>query len=91
MPTSSFPRFEGDYHGGFVSELAGRLHEAGIDVTVLAPRSRSSKSMNAGFGVTRFPFMPLKAFETLSERTLKHAPPWELTQLPPISPPPGGA
>jgi hypothetical protein len=91
MPTSSFPRFEGDYHGGFVSELAGRLHEAGIDVTVLAPRSRSSRSMNAGFGVTRFPFMPLKAFETLSERTLKHAPPWELTQLPPISPPPGGA
>jgi glycosyltransferase involved in cell wall biosynthesis len=83
MPTSSFPRFEGDYHGSFVSELAGRLHEAGVDVTVLAPRSRSSRQINAGYGIMRFPFMPLKASETLPERTLKRAPPWELAQLPP--------
>ena len=83
MPTSSFPRFEGDYYGGFVSELARRLKEEGVDVTVLAPRSRSSREIDANHVVTRFPFMPLKASETLSERTLKHAPPLELAQLPP--------
>jgi glycosyltransferase involved in cell wall biosynthesis len=81
--TSSFPRYEGDYYGNFVHAQCLRLAEAGVDITVLAPRTRSSRKGSGKLKVVRFPFMPSKRLEALPEQTLKHASPIELMQLPP--------
>jgi len=81
--TSSFPRFEGDYYGNFVYDQCLRLAEAGVDITVLAPRTRSSRKGRRKLKVIRFPFMPSKRLEVLPEQTLKHASPTDLMQLPP--------
>jgi glycosyltransferase involved in cell wall biosynthesis len=81
--TSSFPRYEGDYYGNFVHAQCLRLAEAGVDITVLAPRTRSSSQGSGKLKIVRFPFMPSKRLETLPEQTLKHASPIELMQLPP--------
>ena len=81
--TSSFPRFEGDYYGNFVRDQCLRLAEAGVDITVLAPRTRSYMKEGGGLNVMRFPFMPSKRLEILPERTLKHASKRDLMQLPP--------
>ncbi len=81
--TSSFPRFEGDYYGNFVYDQCLRLAEAGVDITVLAPRTRSSRKGSRKLKVIRFPFMPSKRLEVLPEQTLKHASPTDLMQLPP--------
>jgi glycosyltransferase involved in cell wall biosynthesis len=81
--TSSFPRYEGDYYGNFVHAQCLRLAEAGVDITVLAPRTRSSRKGSGKLKIVRFPFMPSKRLETLPEQTLKHASPIELMQLPP--------
>ena len=56
--TPSYPRFKGDYHGRFIQDLCCKLAENGIDVEVLAPRSRSCRSYASGFKVRRFPFLP---------------------------------
>ena len=79
--TSSFPRYEGDYYGSFIYDLCRKLAERGIEVNVLAPRSRSTEHLD-GLDVRRFPFMPSKRLETLPERTLKHATLADLIQLP---------
>ena len=81
--TSSFPRYEGDYYGNFVQNQCLRLAEAGVDITVLAPRTRSSRKVSGKLKIVRFPFMPSKRLEVLPEQTLKHASPIELMQLPP--------
>lgn len=81
--TSSFPRFEGDYYGNFVHDLCLRLAEAGVDITVLAPRTRSCRMGGGELNVVRFPFMPSKRLEAMPERTLRHASTIDLTQLPP--------
>ena len=81
--TSSFPRYEGDYYGNFVHDQCLRLAEAGVDITVLAPRTRSSRKCSGKLKIIRFPFMPSKRLEVLPEQTLKHASPQDLLQLPP--------
>jgi len=81
--TSSFPRFEGDYYGNFVRTQCLRLAEAGVDITVVAPRTRSSAEGDARLKVLRFPYMPSKSLEVLPEQTLRHAAPIDLIQLPP--------
>ena len=81
--TPSYPRFRGDYHGRFIQDLCSRLAENGIDVEVLAPRSRSCRSYASGLEVRRFPFLPSRRMELLSERTMKDAPLNHLVQLPP--------
>jgi glycosyltransferase involved in cell wall biosynthesis len=81
--TPSYPRFRGDYHGRFIQDLCCRLAENGIDIEVLAPRSRSCRSYTSGFKVRRFPFLPSRRMELLSERTMKDAPLNHLVQLPP--------
>jgi len=80
--TSSFPRYAGDYYGNFIYDLCRKLVQKGVEVTVLAPRSRSTMGPFGGLEVKRFPFMPSPRFETLPEQTLKHASPRELLQLP---------
>jgi len=80
--TSSFPRFRGDYHGGFVYELCRRLSGRGVEVKVLAPRSRTLRPFAAGFDVKRFPYTPSMKLELLAEGTMKDAPPGRLLQLP---------
>jgi glycosyltransferase involved in cell wall biosynthesis len=80
--TPSYPRFPGDYHGGFVHDLCLRLHQDGISLKVLAPRSRSSRPHLTPFPVKRYPYMPLRRLEFLSERTMKGAPAVNLVQLP---------
>lgn len=81
--TPSFPRFEGDYHGRFIYDLCRKLSENGVDLKVLAPRTKSSKPFPTGFEVDRFPFIPRQRWESLSERTMKGAPLAHLIQLPP--------
>ena len=77
--TPSYPRFPGDYHGRFIQDMYTRLSDY-VDIHVLAPRSRSSQRTK---GVSRFPYMPTKRLELLSERTMKDAPLSHLSQLPP--------
>ena len=82
MATSSFPRYKGDYYGDFIYDLCRKLMQNGVDVTILAPRSKSTKGHIGGNEVKRFPIMPFQRLETLSEQTLKYASPGELLQLP---------
>ncbi|UCH56682.1 MAG: hypothetical protein JSV18_04800, partial [Candidatus Bathyarchaeota archaeon] len=81
--TSSYPRFEGDFHGRFIHDLCCKLHESGLGIRVLAPRSKNSQLLPSDFPVERFPYLPFKRMETLSERTMKGAPLRNLLQLPP--------
>ncbi len=83
MATPSYPRFEGDYHGRFVHDICRRLSEKGIEIAVIAPRTRSYRAFHPGFRVTRFPFLPSQRMELLPERTMKDAPLNHLIQLPP--------
>jgi hypothetical protein len=80
--TPSYPRFEGDYHGGFIQNLCRRLAEH-VDLTVLAPRTRTLNQPKEKFKVLRFPYMPLKRMEFVAEITLKGAPPINIVELPP--------
>jgi len=81
--TPSYPRFDGDYHGRFIHDLCCKLYEKGVNLKVLAPRSKSYEPFKADFEVERFPFLPLQRWEILSEMTMKGAPISHLTQLPP--------
>jgi len=81
--TPSYPRFNGDYHGRFIHDHCIALHERGVKVKILAPRSRSTDTFPTPFQVERFSFMPSKRIELLPERTMKGAPAPHLAQLPP--------
>jgi len=81
--TPSYPRFQGDYHGRFIHDHCKALHESGVQVTVLAPRSRSTRPFPTPFEVNRFPSMPSKRMALLPERTMKGAPAPHLAQIPP--------
>jgi glycosyltransferase involved in cell wall biosynthesis len=78
--TSSFPRFAGDYHGKYVFDLSRRLVQLGAEITVLAPRSRSTDDELPK--LKRFRFMPSKKLEKLPEQTLKRASFEDSLQLP---------
>ncbi|MFB0558646.1 MAG: glycosyltransferase family 4 protein [Candidatus Bathyarchaeia archaeon] len=80
--TPSYPRFKGDYYGRFVHDLCCKLAKNGIDLKVLAPRSKSSEAFQTIFEVRRFPYLPFQAYELLPERTMKGAPLRHLVQLP---------
>ena len=56
--TSSFPRHEGDYAGNFVCDLAKKLKERGLKITVLCPHYPDKKFKENMFGlnVNRFPY-----------------------------------
>lgn len=82
MPTSSFPRYEEDYYGNFISNLAGCISRKGLEVTILAPRSRSTTDSYRRTDVRHFPFLPSKKFETIPEKSLRYAAINELPQLP---------
>jgi glycosyltransferase involved in cell wall biosynthesis len=81
--TPSYPRFQGDYHGRFIHDHCKALHESGVQVTVLTPRSRSTRPFPTPFEVNRFPSMPSKRLELLPETTMKGAPLPHLAQIPP--------
>lgn len=81
--TPCYPRFPGDFNGGFVRDLCIRLAARGIDLTVLAPRSRTMGLQNAPYPVKRFPYLPFQWAESLPEETMKGAPLGRLAQLPP--------
>jgi len=79
--TPSYPRYLGDYHGSFIQGLCGRL--AGhVDLTVLAPRSRTMKPFTEPYPVQRFPYLPRSGCELLAERTMLGAPAGHMVQLP---------
>lgn len=81
--TPCYPRFPGDFNGGFVRDLCVRLSSRGFGLTVLAPRSRTMGAQEAPYPVRRFPYLPLTWAETLPEETMKGAPIGRLAQLPP--------
>ncbi len=76
-----FPRFKGDYHGVFVKELCDNL-SSDVELSVLAPRSRTIGEIDAGYHVERFPYLPRQGMETLPEETMKGAPISRLVELP---------
>jgi glycosyltransferase involved in cell wall biosynthesis len=79
--TPSYPRYRGDYHGSFVQALCGRL--AGhVDLTVLAPRSRTMGPFPEPYPVHRFPYLPRSCCELLAEMTMVDAPASHIVQLP---------
>jgi glycosyltransferase involved in cell wall biosynthesis len=80
--TPCYPRFPGDFNGGFVRDLCLRLAERGVDLMVLAPRSRTMGPQDAPYPVRRFPYLPLQGAESLPEETMKGAPLGRLIQLP---------
>ncbi len=82
VATPCYPRFDGDYNGGFVRDLCMRLERLGVELSVLAPRSRTLRRAVSRFPVRRFPYLPSQRFELLPESTMKGAPPWRLAQLP---------
>jgi len=81
--TPTYPRFRGDYHGRFIQDLCLRISRPGIDLTVLAPRSRTMAPYDSPFAVKRFAYLPSQRLEVLPERTMKGAPMGYLAQLPP--------
>jgi glycosyltransferase involved in cell wall biosynthesis len=83
VATPSYPRFKGDYHGRFIQDLCRELARNGVELKVLAPRSRTLGARSSEFEVERFPFLPSSRMEFLPERTMKGAPLKHLAQLPP--------
>ncbi len=81
--TPCYPRFPGDFNGGFVRDLCLRLAARGVELTVLAPRSRTMGRQDAPYPVRRFPYLPLRGAESLSDETMKGAPLGRLMQLAP--------
>jgi len=81
--TPSYPRFPGDYHGAFIHDLCTRIADRGVDLKVLAPRTRTLKPIQTNHPVRRFPYLPSQWMELIPERTLKNAPLGHLVQLPP--------
>src|SRR5659263_191232 len=56
--SSSFPRYDGDFAGNFVYELAKRLKLENLSVIIIAPNDSTTKfqeNMN-GLNVYRFPY-----------------------------------
>lgn len=82
MVTPCYPRFVGDYHGGFIQSLCHRLAKH-VEVTVLSPRTRTLSEIGEPFKVYRFPYMPLRNMEYIAEVTLKEAPLLHIAELPP--------
>ena len=79
--TPSYPRYPGDYHGSFIQTLCSRLARH-VDITVLAPRSRTMRPLPEPYPVQRFPYLPWSCCELVAERTMVDAPPGHLVQLP---------
>lgn len=65
--TTSFPRFEGDYAGIFVLNLARHLYKNGIEIEILVPNEGSLKKdeMIEGIHVHRFNYF-IKKFQKLT-------------------------
>jgi glycosyltransferase involved in cell wall biosynthesis len=80
--TPSYPRYPGDYHGSFIQGLCSRLSRH-VDLTVLAPRSRTMKPFAEPYPVERFPYLPRRSCEIVAEATMVDAPWGHLIQLPP--------
>ncbi len=81
--TPSYPRFKGDYHGRFIQDLCHELVGNCLELKVLAPRSKTIEFHPFELDVKRFPFLPSRKMELISERTMKDAPMKHLAQLPP--------
>lgn len=79
--TPSYPRYSGDYHGSFIRDLCTRLARH-VDLTVLAPRSRTMGASMDDFPVHRYPYLPWRGAELVAERTLVGAPAIHIAQLP---------
>ena len=79
--TPSYPRYPGDYHGSFIRDLCTRLARH-VDLTVLAPRSRTMGESVDAFPVHRYPYLPWRGGELVAESTLVGAPAAHLAQLP---------
>ncbi len=79
--TPSYPRYPGDYHGSFIRDLCTRLARH-VDLTVLAPRSRTMGESMDAFPVHRYPYLPWRGGELVAERTLVGAPAAHMAQLP---------
>lgn len=60
IPTTSYPRYEGDSNGTFVHRTAVDLVGAGHDVTVLAPHARglARRETVEGVRIVRFRYLP---------------------------------
>lgn len=71
--TPSYPRYPGDYHGAFVQSQCRELSRY-VELSVLAPRSRTSENYPEKFYVKRFPYLPEKRMEFIAEQTMKGAP-----------------
>ena len=79
--TPSFPRFKGDFHGGFIKSLCDEL-SGHVEVQVLAPRTRTMEPYDLGYPVQRFPYLPSRRMEYVAESTMKDAPGVNLAGLP---------
>ncbi|MFH2110366.1 MAG: glycosyltransferase [Candidatus Bathyarchaeota archaeon] len=79
--TPSYPRYPGDYHGSFIQALCRRLSRH-VELTVLAPRSRTMEQYTEPYKVKRFPYLPWRSCELVAERTMVDAPGSHLIQLP---------
>lgn len=61
--TTGYPRFSGDTFGVFVQDTANGLHEADVEVSILAPHEAGLpfKRNETGVTVYRLPYFPYKA------------------------------
>ncbi len=79
--TPCFPRYTGDYHGVFVKDLCDNLADE-VELSVLAPRSRTLGPILTSYPIDRFSYLPRQEMESLPEGTMKGAPLSRLIQLP---------
>jgi len=79
--TPSFPRFKGDFHGGFIKSLCDDLSEQ-VEIQVLAPRTKTMGPYPVCYTVHRFPYLPSRRIEYVAESTMKNAPAINLAGLP---------
>ncbi|MBD3387397.1 MAG: glycosyltransferase [Candidatus Altiarchaeales archaeon] len=68
MLSTSYPREVGDYAGNFVHSLSKKLNMRGLDVSVLAPHGRDTRTVEdlEGVLVRRFQYMPLKSWHSVA-------------------------
>jgi len=79
--TPSFPRYPGDYHGGFIKTLCDKLSQH-LDIEVIAPRSKSCQPLPTPYKVKRFKYLPLQRMELIAESTLVDAKGVNIAPLP---------
>lgn len=68
MPCTCFPRFEGDFLGIFIYEIAKKLKENGYEIDIICPHNNNlqKSEVKNGLNINRFQYMPFPSMQRLA-------------------------